>query len=448
MKTRRIVGPLDQRKRLTRCQSCARRRIKCEGGTPCEYCIRVKKDCQPQAATVPELKFVRHSVVPQHTSNLQSQINEKPDSVYLKTFFLFLQRCEFTPEFAKLGSDFLPLIQTCAPLREATVAIGALEISRSPSTRSSDELRSPYHFALKSYSKALTSLQHYIQSPRALHCQGVLWCTLLLGLFELMIEVSGGQWAKHMLYGTSKILELSGADSRSDYLRCQSFETFRLLEANRAILYGEDTVLSDYACTGQHDLITSNPLDEILNFMIKISSFSKSFFDRIESIPENQRRDHPDLDILVTQSCLYEYELQSWYSRCNASIKSPGPYAKLALANYHALQLFLCRNFTFYDCWDTRVVTVLTSKEIDTHVASVISCCSEVLEYSHIAGVLAIFPLRMAGANSADERERKEIIRLLGLISQKGFVVSGRIKADLVELWEYQYLNSKEGGQS
>lgn len=279
-----------------------------------------------------------------------------------------------------------------------------------------------------------------------------------------MIEVSGGQWAKHMLYGTSKILDLSGTDSRSDYLRCQSFETFRLLEANRAILYGEDTVLSDYTCKGQHDLITSNPLDEILNFMIKISSFSKrlvffekhkdqylpsaSFFDRIESVPEDQRHDHPDLDMLATQSCLYQYEIQSWYSRCNALIKLSGPYAKLALANYHALQLFLCRNFTFYDCWDTRVVTVLTSKEIDTHVASVISCCSEVLEYSHIAGVLAIFPLRMAGANSADSRERKEIIRLLDLISQKGFVVSGRIKADLVELWEYQYLNSKEGGQS
>ncbi|KAF5702814.1 monocarboxylate transporter [Fusarium globosum] len=276
MKTRRIVGPLDQRKRLTRCQSCARRRIKCEGGTPCEYCVHMKKNCQPQAATVSELKFVSHSVVPQHTSNLQPQISDKPDSIYQKTFFLFLQRCEFTPEFAQLGSDFLPLIQTCAPLREATVAIGALEISRSPSARSSDELRSPYHFALKSYSKALTSLQYSIQSPRALHCQGVLWCTLLLSLFELMIEVSGGQWAKHMLYGTSKMLELSGTDSRSDYLGCQSVETFRLLEGNRAILYGEDTILSDYSRMDQHDVMTSNPLDEILNFIIKMSSFISS----------------------------------------------------------------------------------------------------------------------------------------------------------------------------
>lgn len=90
-----------------------------------------------------------------------------------------------------------------------------------------------------------------------------------------MIEVSGGQWAKHMLYGTSKILELSGTDSRSDYLGCQSFETFRLLDSNRAILYGEDTVLSDYSGMDQHDVISSDPLDEILNFIIKISSFSK-----------------------------------------------------------------------------------------------------------------------------------------------------------------------------
>jgi hypothetical protein len=38
---------------------------------------------------------------------------------------------------------------------------------------------------LKSYSKSLTSLQLCLQSPDALHCQGVLWCTLLLGLFEV-----------------------------------------------------------------------------------------------------------------------------------------------------------------------------------------------------------------------------------------------------------------------
>ncbi|KAF5626191.1 monocarboxylate transporter 2 [Fusarium sp. NRRL 52700] len=448
MMTRRIVGPLDQRKKLTRCQSCARRRIKCQGGSPCEYCIRMKKHCQPQAAIVSKLKFVSHSTVSQQTTNLQPQISEKPDSVYLKTFFMFLQRCEFTPEFANLGPEFLPLIQTCTPLREATVAIGALEISRAPRARSSDELRSPYHFALKTYSKALKGLQNYIRSSDALHCQGVLWCTLLLGLFELMVEVSGGQWAKHMLYGTSKIFELSETDSRSDYLGSQSFETFKQLEGNRAILYGEDTVLSDYSYPNQHEMVATNPLDEILNLVIKISSFSKSFFDQIELIPENQRHNHPDLDILAAKSCLFQYELQSWHSQHSASIKSCGPYEKLALANYHALQLFLCRNFTFYDCWDSRIIPILTSMEIGRHVASMLSCCSEILEHSHIAGVLVIFPLRMAGANSVDPRERMEVMRLLDLISQKGFVVSERIKVDLVELWEYQYLSSKDGGSS
>jgi hypothetical protein len=144
----------------------------------------MKKHCQPQAVTVPELTFVSHPV-PRQASELQPQISDKLDSVYLKTFFLFLQRCEFTPEFANLGPDFLPMVQTCAPLREATVAIGALEISRSPRTRFSDELRSPYCFALKSYSKALASLQDYIRSPDALYCQGTLWCTFLLGLFEV-----------------------------------------------------------------------------------------------------------------------------------------------------------------------------------------------------------------------------------------------------------------------
>ncbi|KOS38492.1 hypothetical protein ACN38_g10684 [Penicillium nordicum] len=36
----RMVGPLDKRRRMTRCLACAKRRIKCEGGFPCVHCIR------------------------------------------------------------------------------------------------------------------------------------------------------------------------------------------------------------------------------------------------------------------------------------------------------------------------------------------------------------------------------------------------------------------------
>ncbi|KAL5090149.1 hypothetical protein Trisim1_004670 [Trichoderma cf. simile WF8] len=48
---KRAVGPLDKRKRVTRCQACAKRQIKCQGGVPCEYCQRTKKICTPQAVS-------------------------------------------------------------------------------------------------------------------------------------------------------------------------------------------------------------------------------------------------------------------------------------------------------------------------------------------------------------------------------------------------------------
>ncbi|KAF4342465.1 hypothetical protein FBEOM_3614 [Fusarium beomiforme] len=291
--------------------------------------------------------------------------------------------------------------------------------------------------------KAIQSLQDRLQSLDALDCPGVLWCTLLLGLFELMIEVTGGQWAKHMLYGTSRILQLSGAGGGGDYLGGQSFETFRLLEGNRAILYGDNTVLSSHS---YHDITSTSPLDEILNSMAGISSFSKSFFDQIESIPEEQRQRHPDIDQLAASACILQYQLQSWYTQHSSSINSSGPYGKLALANYHALQLFLCRNFTYYNFWDMKVIPVLTLSELEHHVTGILGQCSAILEHSRIAALLTIFPLRMAGANAMNDEDRNETIRLLELVSQKGFVVSARIKFDLLDLWEYQFLNSRDSG--
>ena len=107
------------------------------------------------------------------------------DVIYLDYFDLFMKRCQFTEEFNNLGADLLPLIQTCPPLKEVARAIGALEASRRASVKSSRGRQSPYNVAFVSYGKSLKILQGQLQLSKALCSEGVLWCTLLLGLFEV-----------------------------------------------------------------------------------------------------------------------------------------------------------------------------------------------------------------------------------------------------------------------
>jgi hypothetical protein len=118
------------------------------------------------------------------------QVTAKSDVTYLDYFGFFMQRCQFTKESTNVVHDLLPLIQTCAPLREATIAIGALEASRRATVNFATDKQSPHNVALGSYGKSIQKLQVQLQSSDSMRCEGVLWCTLLLGVFEVRFKPS------------------------------------------------------------------------------------------------------------------------------------------------------------------------------------------------------------------------------------------------------------------
>lgn len=101
---------------------------------------------------------------------------------------------------------------------------------------------------------------------------------LISTLLKLMTEVSGDRWVKHMLYGTSRILQSSGSLSLSGRLERQLFTAFKMLEANRAILYGEDTFLSQELWLRRQQSLEGNStrsMDIMFALMLRISSFNK-----------------------------------------------------------------------------------------------------------------------------------------------------------------------------
>lgn len=119
-------------------------------------------------------------------AGLPTQVNIYSDTPYLDFFDLFMKRCLFTDEFNGLAADLLPLTQTCLPLGQVVTAIGALEASRRATVKSSRGQQSPYTFAFMSYGGSIKTLRARLEASDAFRCGGVLWCTLLLGLFEVI----------------------------------------------------------------------------------------------------------------------------------------------------------------------------------------------------------------------------------------------------------------------
>lgn len=108
------------------------------------------------------------------------------------------------------------------------------------------------------------------------------------------------------------------------------------------------------------------------------------------------------------------------------------------MANCHALVLFLCKNFTYYSFWGEVEVPRLVETKITAHVDTIMDLSELILEKSSIPGVLLLFPLRMAGSNATELRQRGRVSKLLARVSQKGFIISERITVDLQELWKYE----------
>ncbi|KAF5860048.1 hypothetical protein ETB97_002074 [Aspergillus alliaceus] len=274
--TRRTIGPLDKRKNTTRCQPCANRRVKCDGGHPCERCVRTKKICAPQRLEQTGVKFV-HVSGHELSCTIPMQVRKHEDAIYLDHFATFLQRCHFSKDFAATNADIVTIIGKYPLLFNIAIAIGALDASRKGSIRSFSELESPRYIAFLACGRSIQTLHSAIPMAKPVFRDDVFWTAFLHGLFELMAEKSGDSFANHMVLGTSKMLLLLEPTNPLSLPTESLIDAFWILETNRAILYGDNITLSpdkwQWISTRES---WPDSMKKILILMIQSSTFAKS----------------------------------------------------------------------------------------------------------------------------------------------------------------------------
>ncbi|TWU78636.1 hypothetical protein ED733_005365 [Metarhizium rileyi] len=315
----------------------------------------------------------------------------------------------FTAQFPLVATALLPILDANEHLRSIAVAIGALDASR----RAQVGTHHPLHpsarvVAFTNYQRALARLQGELDSSQAPLRDDVLWTTFLLGLFELMSEPSGDRWARHMLYGTGKLLQFADMSCKPSPLKQMLFDAFQVLEANRAIMYGVDTFLSEHR-----------------------------FFDQIDQIPESERHTHPSIKRLGLEGIGVQHMLERWYSQHDTTINArhASNESQLALLYYHTLLLFLSRNYTYYPCWSAKATPSLDPSAIVRHTKSISALIDALLRSSNVPGVMLLFSLRVVGSLADETDLRSRLLTQLDTIYWKGYVVAERVKVDLNELW-------------
>lgn len=117
------------------------------------------------------------------------QVHGPTHALYLNHFADFLHQSHFSRDFASVHWDLVPLVSTSPPLRHIALAIGSLRASRRCSVRSLSIHESTHYVALKSYGDSIQALQLQISNGLPTCQEDTLWCTFLLGLFEVSLDL-------------------------------------------------------------------------------------------------------------------------------------------------------------------------------------------------------------------------------------------------------------------
>ncbi|CAI7573951.1 unnamed protein product [Penicillium glandicola] len=360
----------------------------------------------------------------------------------LDSFVSFIQQNMFTMSFSSLVPDLLPLISTSPVLYHAVIAVGALDAHRHTAGRALQGEKPLDVDAMTSYHKSMGILRSCLGRGDVMQREDVLWATFFLGLFELLSDDSGEGWVKHMLYGTSKMLQLSGPSDCMSLARKTFYDLFRVLEASRALLYNEETILSQECWLQLQQTLSSNatrwePIEEIITLMIEISAFSLRAGAIIDMIPEAERFTDPSVALLAAEGLNAQEAIYNWHTKTLLQLVQDGPdeYSNLALLYYHALLIFLSGNYDYFPYWDKIPAPVLSPAEISDHLIAILELSGEVLHHSNIPGVMLFFPITVAGSRARRFDQRSAVLNLLDRVFWKGFVVANKIRDGLLERW-------------
>ncbi|KAF3001190.1 hypothetical protein E8E13_000140 [Curvularia kusanoi] len=375
-----------------------------------------------------------------------------PSDIYLEYFFSkFLYQNAFTGISAGFAKSLSAVLHRSSELHDAVKAIAALHIGQC----NAFVVKEDYSAALKAYSRSVRSLQAKIEGEAIVSDPSVLWATFLLGVFELMRDATGVNWLAHFLHGTSTMLRLLGPDilTVSNKENAQLREFFfgtRIFELSRALIYTAPTFLSttEWSLAIETYWIQNpalwTPKEALFDLIPKLSDLgirACGFVAKVESmVPRKQvlcAKALAEEGLSLHEALLQWRKSLDVWMHISTNLGVPNEDSLVSSVYYAALSIYLDGIFSYHAPFislSALMCPMLDHSVIQEHVSLILAECKQLLDRG-CAGVVLLFPLRVAGARARGSSSQLEILRLLRMVAQRGFMVAQSFVEDLSDLW-------------
>lgn len=331
-----------------------------------------------------------------------------------------------------------------AGLRNAIVAIGALDLTHHST--------SYLAIAIAYYKQAVSSLRLKLSTAEKVD-DAALWTSLLLALFELMLDTTGTKFMLHFTTGLPALLRARGSRRDFSMSNCRSLlHAVQMLEVMRGASfwsYTRPTLLED---PYWHQLMndTDDPSTEAHSFAI-LYGLMRKFLMLNNSISgvvftvTNMNLDDDQRQILqstASEGLTLHYELQLWYiDHAQSDAEACTPISLLSKIYHHTLAINLPFIFNFPHFVEYReYVPSISATELSTLLDEICDLLNSALRKTNLAGILLLWPLRVAGARTSSAEQAGHVLEMLREIKRRGFAVAQSFEDILMKRWQEKSL--------
>lgn len=327
-----------------------------------------------------------------------------------------------------------------AGLRNVIIAIGALDLTRYQ--------KSFLPIAAAYYKQAVSSLRLQL-TMTAIVDDAVLSTSLLLALFELMFDSTGKGFMLHFTNGLPALLRERGF-SYGRLESCRSLlQMVQMLEAMRAASfwsYTQPTLLEDpHWQETMQKAAGELPEDQAFAVLYVLMGRFVSLNNTLSTIvlkvaSDNLTSKQRQMLLAATKEGwdLY-HDLEMWHLNwIGKNSRNNSTSIFLFSEIYHCtLMISLTTIFNFPHFRDHYVPSA-SATALDSQVNRLCTMLSSALHNTNVAGILLLWPLRVAGVKSLRRVQACQVLDMLREIKGRGFAVAQSFEDVLVAKWKHK----------
>lgn len=416
--------------------------MQCEGGYPCHSCISSGRSCKFEAAVQQSICF-RHSAhgtskCTLHPSRILTHQNE---NCIWQFFTSFLSRNDFTARPSDGQQILKSYIHKSAGLRNAIIAVGALDLSRHANY-------SPTAAAY--YKQAVSSLRVQLSQNIDID-EATLWTSLLLAIFELMVDDTGTGFMLHFTKGLPALIRQRNFNCGETKCRQTLIHMIQMLEAMRSAPFWsnmEPTLLED-PLWQQMNQYTAGESSEsqgftiLYNLMSRFLKWNNMVYAIVLAVlPEDMTfEDRQQLKLAARDGLDLYSQLEMWYIEHANRTETRTPLSLLSSIYHGATAVSISTIFDFpHFAHCGLLVPGSSTLNLNTKVDELCTLLRCALRTTNLAGILILWPLRVAGSKSIRKDQAHQILGMLREIRQQGFAVAQSFEHVLKEQWKQRVL--------